>query len=375
MIVDVVVAVRRVPAARHVGHRELDVIVAGRDGGTAEAFCKSLEPRGARALRVDVLNPGGVEKVLACRPAVVVDTVGPFQDRADRLALACAMAGAHYVDIADNRARVAAISELDAEARARGVIVLSGASTVPAITTAIVDALVPSPQDILEIEVGISPGHRAPRGIATVRSILGYGGRLIPDLGGRVAFGWGDLSRHRYPSPVGNRWLSNIDTPERALWPVRYPSLQRLIVRAGLELSVLHLGLSALSRGVRAGLVEELASRSETALRIANWLRGCGSDSGAMHVRVVARNSDGQRHEFLATLVAENGDGPQIPATPAALIVKKLLGLPGYDRLEERGAHACLGFVTLDELLQELSPFNVRIIREPGSADESHGGR
>ena len=48
--------------------------------------------------------------------------------------------------------------------------------------------------------------------------ILGYCGRPVPSLSvDNPAYGWGTLDRHGYPAPVGERWLSDIDAPERAL--------------------------------------------------------------------------------------------------------------------------------------------------------------
>jgi hypothetical protein len=273
----------------------------------------------------------------------------------------CIEAGAHYIDIADDRRQVVGIAALDALARHHGVAVISGASTVPAISTALVDELSPSANNVLEIDVDISPGHRAPRGMATVRAILSYCGKPIPAVcGDAVTYGWGDLKRHRYPDPVGPRWLSNVDTPERELWRDRYPNLRRANIQAGLELSVLHLGLSLLACGVRAHFLPRLDRCTWQFLGIANALDRWGSDAGAMHVRVVAQDASGRVATRTASLIAEHGDGPQIPATPAALMVKKLLGVPGYAPLNVRGAMPCMGLLTREEILSELTALAIQ---------------
>ena len=79
-----------------------------------------------------------------------------------------------------------------------------------------------------------------------------------------------------------------------------------------------------------------------------------------MHVRVTARDAHARTTSRTATLVAENGDGPQVPAAPAAVLVKKLLGLRGYAPLATRGAFPCVGILTREEILHELRDFNVR---------------
>lgn len=67
-------------------HSELDVIIAGRDAGTAQELVECLRPNPVRSLRVDVSCAANVASLLAQAPAVVVDTVGPFQGR-DRSAV------------------------------------------------------------------------------------------------------------------------------------------------------------------------------------------------------------------------------------------------------------------------------------------------
>jgi len=332
-------------AANLTRHPEIEIVIGGRHG----------------PLKVDVSLPGAIAAVQSVRPAVVVDTVGPFQNRTPALAQRCALHGIHYVDIADARERVAGIVALDVLARSHDVAIISGASTVPALSTAIVDELAPRRDEIVEIEVGITPGHRAPRGVATVSAILSYCGRPVPPVcGSEVEYGWGGLVKHVYPPPVGARWLSNVDTPERALWRGRYPRLERAAIRAGFEIGLLHLCLSALSRGVRAHVLPSLAPCARVFLWVADRFDRFGTDSGAMHVRVATRDSQGRMASHLATIVAEGGDGPEIPAAPAALVVKKLLGLPGYAPLTQRGAMPCIGLVTRTEITDELRAFAIR---------------
>jgi hypothetical protein len=84
-----------------------------------------------------------------------------------------------------------------------------------------------------------------------------------------------------------------------------------------------------------------------------------------MHVRVVTRDATGRVTPRLATLVAQHGDGPQIPATPAALLVKKLLAIPGYAPISVRGAQPCVDLLTVPEILSELRDYAIRYVVEP----------
>ncbi len=201
-------------AANLARHEEIDLVIAGRNPNAAATFVRSLGASRARSLAVDLARPDAISTLIAAKPAILVDTLGPFQVRNLALPRRCAERGIHYIDIADARTRVVDIASLDAVARVEHAAIISGASTVPALTTAVVDELVPNAREVVAIDVGITPGQRTPRGMATVRAILGYCGKPIPSVcGDEAIFGWGDLTRHAYPEPVGERWLSNVDTP------------------------------------------------------------------------------------------------------------------------------------------------------------------
>lgn len=119
-----------------------DVVCAGRDANRLADFTAR---HGGRWHVVDRASPDAVAAMLAAlRPFAVVDVAGPFQDYGAepyRFAAAVIAAGGHYLDIADAPEFVAGITALDTAARDQGVVALSGASSTPAISSAVVDAL------------------------------------------------------------------------------------------------------------------------------------------------------------------------------------------------------------------------------------------
>lgn len=352
----------RLVAASLCRHSGVRVIVAGRDRERAAELCRTLGTA-AVAERLDCHAPDFAPRISALAPAVVVDTVGPFQSRDYATALACVRAGAHYIDLADSRAYVTGIIALDAPCIGRNVLAASGASTCPALSTAVVDEVAAGLSAIEALCVGIAPGHRQPRGLATVRAVLSSCGQRIPawrDGRRSHVYGWSGLIRHRYGAPIGRRWLSHIDLPELDVWPQRYPTVRRVETRGGLEISVLHLGLAVLSRLVRVGLIRSLATQAELLSRISNAFEPFGTPVGAMHVEVTGRIGTGARVRRTWSILAERGDGPQIPAMPAALLAKRLLGLTGYTPLGARGAQPCAGLMTLQEMRSELAPYAIR---------------
>ena len=203
---------------------DLPLIAAGRDQGRLQAALLELPRDRVQLFACDATNLER-QSLRDLGVAVLIDTVGPFQGRDRRLARECAHSGVHYLDLADDRQFVTCVLELDALAKANNVLVVSGASTLPALSCAVVDDLAQGFAQLQRIDIGIAPGYRGPRGLATIRSILSYVGRPIPVWrNGRqgAVLGWGERLCHEYPPPVGKRDLSLVDVPDTALLPSRY---------------------------------------------------------------------------------------------------------------------------------------------------------
>jgi len=126
----------------------------------------------------------------------VIHTAGPFQGQEYGVARAAIAAGCHYVDLADGRDFVSRIGILDADAKARGVTVVSGASSVLAPSSAVVDRYRAEFDRLESIQIGISFGARAP-GLTTVRGVFSYAGkpvRSLRDGSWTTSYGWRDLA-------------------------------------------------------------------------------------------------------------------------------------------------------------------------------------
>jgi Saccharopine dehydrogenase NADP binding domain len=205
-------------------------VLAGRNRDKAERAVAALQPRIAArlsALALDATRPDA-EALARLAPAVVYNASGPFQAQDYALARAAVSIGAHYVDLADARAFVTGIAALDAEAKAAGVLVVSGASSVPALSSAVIDAHLGHFARLEKVTYGIVPANGFDPGVATTASILSYVGRPFITLrDGRPATvrGWQGISRHAFPG-IGSRWLAPCDIPDLALFPQRYPTLR-----------------------------------------------------------------------------------------------------------------------------------------------------
>lgn len=337
-------------------HHPHEIVIAGRSLYKARQFCNTVDPH--RRHRLTCIQLNTVTDDLSLRFAqlqvdIVVNASGPFQlQRGNkhhyRVAKASIAAGCHYVDLADDREFVVNFSiTLNQLATDAGVLCVSGASTVPGLTGAVIDHYLNEFSQLTEIEHGVAPGNRAEKGLATVASILSYTGRpfslLYKGRSHRV-YGWQHLRRYDFGPPLGKRWFGNCQIPDLDLLPAHYPTLETVWFQASLEVPLFHWGLWLLSYLVRLRLIDNLADAAKVLAAIGNRFLHWGSDDGGMFVRMRGRGNDDENKIIDWQLIAEHGAGPNVPTIAAELIINRIT--------EERiaaGAGPCLGLFTLSE--------------------------
>lgn len=303
------------------------VLVAGRSLTKARAFCDA-DPRLAPIAfdRADIANA-----LLQYTPDLIVDASGPFQAMDLAVPRACIDAGVHYCDIADSTAFVKAISDLDATARERGVALISGASSVPALSGAAIRELSADLTSVTAVEMAISASNQAAAGPSVAAAILSQVGKPFHLWRGKrevTEYGWQKPISIDFVVPglraLRRRRVALVDVPDVALVPLRLPGRPAVSFRAGTELGFQNVALWLLSWPVRWSWLNNLTSLSSLLAplqRLTSWL---GSDRSAMTVRVFGMAGD-RRLERRWTLIAERGDGPEIPALAVPLIVERIL--------------------------------------------------
>ncbi|NNE87347.1 MAG: DUF4166 domain-containing protein [Silicimonas sp.] len=331
-----------------------DVVIAGRDLRRAKA---KAEPLGARAFALDIHASDLAARLADLAPWLVIDAAGPFQAYgAYPLAEAAIVAGAHYFDLSDDGPFTAGIAAaLDAKAKKAGVVVRSGVSTVPALSSPVVRELSKGLSDIALIETIILPGNRAPRGLSVMKAILAQIGKQMVN----GDFGW--VSVRRVEVDGLNRLASPIGAPDLHLMPEAFGAKEVRFL-ASLELPVMHRGLELLARLVRAGVIKN-AVRFARPLRLgAAALYYFGTDKGGMRLRVVGHDASGALKNCQWSLIAIGGDGPHIPALPGRVLAAMLRD----DRLQP-GARAEMHDLVLNEVEAHAPPLRLSFSRSEES--------
>ncbi|MCD8497053.1 MAG: saccharopine dehydrogenase NADP-binding domain-containing protein [Alphaproteobacteria bacterium] len=335
----------------------IQLILAGRDVKKAEFLAGALEAaHKPEAAFVDI-NNSLTEALARIKPDIVIHTSGPFQGQDYDVAEACIAQGCHYIDLADGRGFVEGITALDEQAKAKGVMVISGASSVPCLTSALVDHYRAEFKTLESLDYGITTAQKTNRGLATTAAILSYTGKPFPTLvDGKMetVYGWQGLRARKYPA-LGWRLLGNCDVPDLALFSKRYPELKNVRFYAGLEIPFIHLTLWGISWLVRIGLIRHLEKAAPLLLKISYLFDWLGTANSGFHMKLSGTGHDGQPKVISFELTARSGDGPYIPCMPAILMAKKLAA----GDVKRTGASPCMGFITLGEYLRALEGLDI----------------
>jgi hypothetical protein len=210
-------------------------------------------------------------------------------------------AGAHWVDIADSSRWVLGIlqdSELDERARAAGVAVGTGLSTLPALSGVLARWLIERVPQARTATVVLSIGNRNRKGSAAIASAL--------------------MSGMRDPSwvetPLGPRRSFRIDAPDEEL--LASEGL-RATCRVALE-SAIARRIALLARsGTQGSDPSEVMGRSRLLARASSFWRFGGS-GGCVQVEVRDARGFGAAAAFV-------GSDQTMAILPAAIVVKRLL--------------------------------------------------
>jgi saccharopine dehydrogenase-like NADP-dependent oxidoreductase len=338
----------------------IHLIVAGRSQAQAAALAIKLGLDAGQAIAIDATATDLAARLAALKVDTIIHTAGPFQGQDYAVARAAIDAGANYIDLADGRDFVAGIGRLDAEAKARGVFITSGASSLPALSSAVVDRYAPRFERLDSICHGIASGARAP-GLATMRGVFSYCGKAFTRQRAgqtRTVYGWLDLQQHRFPAPVGRRLFGSCDVPDLVLFPRRYPSVQTVSFHAGFASVPGHLFIWFASQLVRLGLMRSMESLAQPLHTVSGWLERFVSDKGGMFVAMDGIGTDGKPLQLEWHLIAAQNHGPFIPCGAAIALATKLAH---GDQLPA-GALPCMGILSVEDYLGALPGLDIREI-------------
>lgn len=345
--------------AEQLAQRGLALVLVGRNQVKLEQLQSQLSaqnPTGHFEIAAFDVHQSLAPQLTQFRPQVVIHCCGPFQGQEHHVLNTCIEAKVHYIDLADGRSFINRALSMHAAAVEAGVTAITGASTVPALSSAVLAAL--EAQGMVqfdEVRYGISPGQQTDRGLATARAVLSYIGRPFHQHG-RKRYGWLDWYQHTYPL-IGSRMMGNCDIPDTDLLPKHFP-IQSIHFSAGMESRLLHVGMWLCAWLVRLGVPMRLEKNVSFWFRVSRWFDRLGTDTGGMHFLVKGRMRDGTVSKKSWYLIARSGHGPYVPTIPAVLLATRLCQKSNMPN----GVMPCIKLISLNEYMDALSSLEIEHI-------------
>lgn len=333
------------------GDPAIELLVGGRSLARATAFANTLG-HSAQGIAIDHTQENLAQTLRVLGAELVIHTAGPFQAQGYNVARAAAEAGAHYIDLADGRRFVCDFAQaLNTTFEHAGRTAICGASTVPALSSAVVAHLCTGWQRIDSIETCITPAQNAPRGKATIAAALSYCGAPLQvwDHGQwQTQRGWANPQRQTF-ARMQPRWGALCDIPDLELFPAHFGVTQRVMFRAALEVRITQYAFAMLAKLRAWGVLRQPTILAGMLNFCAPALDFMGTSMGGMVVRVQGVDAHGIATQSAWHIAADHDHGPEIPCMAAILLTRRLAhGTP-----MEPGAFACTGLLELAEFKPE----------------------
>lgn len=340
------------------GDPAVELMVGGRDESRATALADALGS-GARGIAIDWAAGNFADVLRGLGVELLIHVAGPFQGQDYSVARTAARVGAHYIDLADGRRFVCDFpAALDADFRCAGRTAISGASTVPALSSAVVEHIARGWRSIHHISTCIAPAQTAPRGTATLAAVLGYCGteiRVWQKGRWQVRRGWAEPERVHF-ARLPQRLGALCDIPDLEIFPRHFGVRDEVFFRAALEIGLAQRALAALASARALAVLRRPERLARPLNAVATWFDSLGSSSGGMVVRVAGEGEAGQGLQGEWHITADNDYGPEIPCMASILLARRL----ARGEVLPVGAQVCMGLLELADFLPEFSRWGMQ---------------
>ncbi len=350
--------------AKQLAQYDCTLIIVGRSLSKAQKLqieIKNSQPQCEIEIAVFDVQSQLEEHLKQFKPTILIHTCGPFQGQQTTVAQTCISHRVHYIDLADGRDFVKSILQLDNSAKQNNVIAITAASTVPTLSSAVIQHYMESENFVkfTAINYGVTPGQKTDRGLATTQAVLSYLGKPIRpwQQEKKARFGWQDIYKQNYPE-LGNRLMGNCEVPDLDLLAQYFP-INNIHFAAGMESKALHLCLWALSGLVRIKLPLNLKKHAKILMKLGRLFDVFGTHDGGMHMHFQGYDKNHKVLKKSWFIIAKNAHGPMIPAIPAVIMALKILNKDYV----QTGVNPCIGIISLEEYMQALTTFDIRTIK------------
>lgn len=342
---------------------DIELLVGGRNKADIEKHISELinEKTPAcsiKAFQINMNDDFFVSKLKELSPYILLHTAGPFQGQSYKVAEACIETNTHYIDLADGRDFVVRFDRLNEKAKAKNLLLVSGASTLPGLSSAVVKHFSDKYFNTLqEIFISIAPAHQTPRGIGTIEAVLSYCGKPFEILfkgKTKTVFGWQNLSFRHYRQ-FGCRFGGVCDVPDLVILPQKYNGLKTAVFNADLASPFEQMVLWFMALLTRIHCVSNWSQFSSIFYKMSQALLKFGGQTGGMKIKLNGLNKENKFVEVEWDLVAFDNHGPNIPCIPLIILTKDLLN----EKVTKFGAMPCVEMFDLNRFDEEVNDLEI----------------
>lgn len=230
-------------AVRELARRDevTELMIADYDEAKAGALASEL---GAKcvSMKVDANNAGELAGAIEGYD-VAMSGIGPFYKYEKKVARGALEAGVDYISICDDYDAAEAVFDLDAEAREKGVTILTGVGWTPGLSNVLARRAADQLDEVDEIAVAWGGSASDSEGYAVILHTIHIFTGFVPSFQhGRkkmVAAG-SDRELIRFPEPVGEIFVYNLGHPEPVTIP-RFIEAANVTLKGGLSEQELNL--------------------------------------------------------------------------------------------------------------------------------------
>ena len=344
---------------------DLSISLAGRNFGKARKACERLLKSGAQCaplqcqpLRLDRSQKISPQLSADTHFEIVIDATGPFQEfgaltRHHVFDYALEI-GADYIDLSDDTDFSRYIVMRSQEATAAQICAMTGLSTYPVFTRAVLEALRPLTAEAQSVSVGIAPSPKAYLGKNVLKAILAGAGRkaVYERKAGETAMSYG-LGKSKWMAiapplirPLPPLLFLQVDSPSAQFMPETYRNIENYAGPQPLWMMRL---LRVFTRLSQWKLLPPLRVFAGLFHKIHHALSMGEHRSGFF---LEAEGAQGKAQFFL---IAEGDDGPLIPSIPAAIIIKKRLAGERLKAGAYNGCESGISFADFDAYFKTLN--------------------
>jgi len=197
---------------------------------------RALDPQRVKCVLADVFRDG----IDVGGASVVINFAGPFYLGSTAVALAAIAAGANYVDVCDDVEGIEAVLSLDAEAKAAGVTLVTGAGLSPGVANWISARLLAQRPAVDGIRIVWVVREADPGGLAVLKHMLHMAVTPCPTwVDGQLEHSRGFVPETAetfvLPAPFGETEAYDTAHPEPITLPREFPHLRLVQCKGSLQ--------------------------------------------------------------------------------------------------------------------------------------------